>query len=368
MEYNVGYAVSNEFVPILAVSIVSLCKNIQDTDILNLYILNSDISSENKRKLSKLKKIKNFKLHYIYCDNSLFKNIVPGISIHSNYRLMIGSLIPEVDKILFLDADIVITKPLKELWTIDLKDNYIGAVIDPGVELQYKYTIADKEKFPNKRYNTGLMLVNLKKWREEDIEKKLILGAEWYSSKYKNWPDQNVMNMVFKDNILTLDYKYNCCPILKNNNFYQEDGIWEIASKDPVIIHYAGSPKVWEDPNQMFGDIFWDYAKQTPYYESIVGLWQDQKINNMRKQIMKTIDLNNNKIKQEYLNLIKNTEKKQKIIIENLINYRHNLKSYRKYRFLKNITFGETKKQYIEKSYYYKNKIDQVNKEINNGK
>ena len=268
--YDIGYNVSNKYVGCLAISIASILSSSLKNELFNFYVLHSDISEDNKRKINKLKKIKKFNIEYIQMNNKDFKDIANGVSVVSNYRIKISSIKPNLNKILFLDSDIIITESLSKLWNTDLKDNYIAACVDPGIKMQYDYTIKYKELFPDRRFNTGLMLINLKKWRDDNIEQKLIDGMIWYSTIYDMWPDQNVMNMIFNNKILELSPIYNVCPILAQHGLYQDSTMKNIAFSNPKVIHFCGRPKYWEASGLNMSDIFWEYARLTPFYEDFM--------------------------------------------------------------------------------------------------
>lgn len=303
MLFDIAYNVSNEYTHCLAVSIASILKNSKEDESFNFYVLHADITDENKRKINKLKKIKDFNLEYIQMNNDDFKDMPSGVNIASNYRLKIASLKPELSKILFLDADIIALDSLKELYNTNLQDNYIAAVVDPGVNLQYEYTINDKEKFPDRRFNTGVMLANLDKWREDNVEEKIMAGMMWYSKKYFNWPDQNVINMVFKNAIIELPPQYNVCPILAQQGLYQEEGIWEKASCNPKILHFCSRPRYWEAPGLWWSDIFWEYARLTSYYEQFLSMLISQHYINFSTELLKQKFVND---VNDYRKLLKN--------------------------------------------------------------
>ena len=330
MLFDIAYTVSNEYTHCLAVSIASILKNSKEDESFNFYVLHADITDENKRKINKLKKIKDFNLEYIQMNNNDFKDMSEGISIVSNYRLKIASLKPKLSKILFLDADIIVLDSLKELYNTNLQDNYIAAVVDPGVNLQYEYTIDDKEKFPDRRFNTGVMLANLNKWREDNVEEKIMAGMIWYSKKYFAWPDQNVMNMVFKNAIIELPPQYNVCPILAQQGWYQEEGIWEKASLNPKIVHICGMPKYWEQADLWWNDIFWEYARLTPYYEQFLSKLISQHYINFSTEVLK----------QKFVNYVNDYRKlKYKKTLYNLLVI---------FTFGKSKTVKEKKKKYKE--------------------
>lgn len=228
----------------------------------------------------------------------------------------------------------IIMDSMAELYSTDIGENYFAAVIDPGAELQRQYTIEDDDKFPNPRFNTGLMLVNLKKWREDDIERKIFDGLRWYSRKYAAWPDQNVMQMVCKDKILTLDPVYNVSPILKQQNWYQIPGMWEQSSKNPKVIHVCGMPKYWQKSRLMWEDVFWKYAKRTPYYEEFISYLSDAKIEEIKHQI---VDL-----------------------MRHVMHYRRDKMKYWRYKILSKITFGKRRKHYKQKRRELKAQLRQI--------
>lgn len=368
MNINIGYVVSDLYTHILSVSILSLLQNSGADDEFNIFVLNSDVSEESKRKIEMLKEVKDFRIEYINMKNSEFEGIAEGISVVSNYRIKMASVLPKLDKILFLDSDMIIMDSMAELYNTDLGENYFAAVIDPRAELQRQYTIEDDDKFPNPRFNTGVMLVNLKKWREDDIERKIFDGLRWYSKKYACWPDQNVMQMVCKDKILTLNPSYNVSPILKQQNLYQVLGLWEQSSKDPKIIHICGMPKYWQKSRLLWEDIFWKYAKKTPYYEEFISYLSDAKIedvNNSIKAIFIEIDMLKHRIDD--------AEKRRKESIILLDVYFHPFRFFLKkikYRLMKHLTFGKRKRKYKNKYNLIQNRTEsatQFIKEMKNG-
>lgn len=368
MNINIGYVVSDLYTHILSVSILSLLQNSGADDEFNIFVLNSDVSEESKRKIEMLKEVKDFRIEYINMKNSEFEGIAEGISVVSNYRIKMASVLPKLDKILFLDSDMIIMDSMAELYNTDLGENYFAAVIDPGAELQRQYTIEDDDKFPNPRFNTGLMLVNLKKWREDDIERKIFDGLRWYSKKYACWPDQNVMQMVCKDKILTLNPSYNVSPILKQQNLYLVPGLWEQSSKDPKIIHICGMPKYWQKSRLLWEDIFWKYAKKTPYYEEFISYLSDAKIedvNNSIKAIFIEIDMLKHRIDD--------AEKRRKESIILLDVYFHPFRFFLKkikYRLMKHLTFGKRKRKYKNKYNLIQKRTEsatQFIKEMKNG-
>ena len=88
----------------------------------------------------------------------VLKRAAKHISIETNFRLKIASLIPNVEKCIYLDSDLILTENISKLWMQDIDDYYFAAVTDKKVG-----------------FNAGVLLINLKKWREDNLEKKNII-------------------------------------------------------------------------------------------------------------------------------------------------------------------------------------------------
>lgn len=340
---NIGFTVTDNYAQHLAATMASILSNTSKDNELNFFVLNEgDITSETKRRINQLSNIREFNIKYVTVKREDFSEYSPGVHMSTNYRLKVASLIPEVDKILFLDVDLIVLDDIAKLWDIDMTEFYMAAAPDPCQIYQFQLVRSKYiDKFPSVIYNTGVILLNLKKWREDNIEQKLLEGIKWFSAHYEGcWPDQSTLNMVLKDKIRCLDAGWNACPLLgylqsppcAYDSIEQRDAIF----KNPAIIHYAAEQKykAWFDPNLPWADLYWEYLKKTSYYESGV------------------------------LNMIKNTYKHELSDIhdslgllkqQNVINFK-----YKKYKVLKNLTFGRTARRYREKCLHYGALIDNI--------
>lgn len=271
---DIAFTISDNYSCHLATTLASILTNANKEDDFSFYILNAgDITPDNKRRIEKLKKIKDFDLNWVTVDNDLFKNYSTGCHISTNYRLKAASLLPDLSKILFMDVDVIILRSLAELYQTNIDKFYFAAVKDPCTGAFLDYVDDIRTLFPEIPYNTGVMLINLDLWRKDNIEEKLFNTISWYSKKYKRTPDQNSLNIVCKDKIKSLDIRYGACPTL---GFVQKKP-WDYDNKEelkytfekPYILHYASARdfKPWLLPNLPYADYYWEYSKMTPYYE-----------------------------------------------------------------------------------------------------
>ena len=294
-DINIFFTVNDSYTKYLSVSMASIIYNLDKEQIINFFILDGGISDENKRKLNKLKNIKDFNIEYIKIDNSRFENIVKSSQAHitneTNYRFIISSLKPELDKCLFLDADLIADEDITELYNINIDDFYMGAVTDQAPLTKNSWAkhldLAESYSY----VNTGVILVNLKKWREENIEDKLFENVIKYANLLQ-FPDQDILNITLQEKVKNISHIYNAMPV---QNYLVEKEKKE-AFDNPVIIHWAGFMKPWIYSDANYSEYFWKYARMTPFYEEII-----------------------------YRNVLEEVDKKINTIIESLINEKNTL-------------------------------------------
>ena len=261
-----------------ATVILSILKNKHDDEEHVFHILYSSLCDEN---INKLKSVGNVVFHLI--DNSIFEpyfnsGVCKNITIPTLYRLKLPSLLPGVQRILYLDCDLVVLNSLSELYFTEFAQNeYLAAVPDLGFNLHM-----DRMGFENKGhnfyFNAGVCLLDLEKMRHDNIEQKMFeyLKQNWQNISYS---DQDVMNAVLLGNVKKLDRKYNFI----TPNFYF------LNNSHQTIVHFAGV-KPWKigfyNP---YRDIFWQYYMQTPFADDKkqISIMNNAKF--MHKKIMQIL-------------------------------------------------------------------------------
>ena len=263
------FNINSKYTYVASICISSILSNLNKDYKISFYILSKDLKEEDKEKLQSLKHIKEYDIEFIEIDESVFTKKIESsqthISFETNYRFLASSVKPNLDKCIYLDVDLIVLGDLSKLWEINIDEYYMAGVMDQ-LPLIWKEGF---EKLPlAKDYlyvNTGVTVFNLKKWREDDIEKKLLEGFERYSSIIK-YPDQDVLNISLQGKVKYLDLKYNAMPVqqYKNEKFYKQ------AFKDPFIVHWAGYRKPWIYAYVKYGNEFLKYAKKLPFYDEFM--------------------------------------------------------------------------------------------------
>lgn len=187
-----------------------------------------------------------------------------GIEAYS--RLFCSFKLPkEVNKILYLDADMICTGDIKELYNIEFEGKTWVAVQDKGIKEE------DLKRLglpANHEYiNSGMLLINVEKLKENYTAQK-IAELILKNREILIYPDQDFINKFFKGDIKLIDRKYN---LLAKDIRYKD-----LAEK-PLIIHYAGSMKPWGEDVSRFEE---EYIE--PYYE-VLKLQKEYKREKLEK-------------------------------------------------------------------------------------
>jgi lipopolysaccharide biosynthesis glycosyltransferase len=258
---QIVFAVNDKYAVFLAVALRSLLKASCDRLIVN--ILYSNLSKKNKYYFENLCKSKNFPIKFFHIDESNFKGLPQcgHLNIEAYYRMAIPNVL-SANKVLYLDCDLLITSDLSPLFSINLKDFPLGAVVDPifqpidflGMNMGAKY------------FNTGVMLLNLEYWRECNISGNALEYLRVNPHKI-TYADQCALNAIINGNFLQLDSKYN----FQSGHIidYEQSQILEVTL--PEVIHFTGSLKpthyLCESP---YKNLFINELKKTHYRKKII--------------------------------------------------------------------------------------------------
>ena len=207
-----------------------------------------------------------------------------GITKASYYRLFLHRFL-DVDKVLYFDVDVVFKDSIKELYETDINDYVIAAVKDPFInhpdiwnEHKHNCTYWSnyfKDNYRTSYFNAGLLLLNLKKMRELDID-NYISNLCLLSFKFH---DQDILNILaiekFKK-VLYLNAKYNVFAIdiqkvYRATSFSDIFSLQEMSEIEnrPAMIHYVGT-KPWDDPKIYMASLWWKAAKDTIYFKYFI--------------------------------------------------------------------------------------------------
>lgn len=255
------FAVDDNYAPCLYVALKSIFDNASTKYKYNIYVLNSGLSKLNIKRLCDFNTAYS-SIEFIDVEEKLNKIsdklfLRDYFSLATYYRFFIPELFPSLDKILYLDSDIIVKADISELFFSDIKDNLAGVVYEEVMERIKVFGdyVEEGLGIPCKKYfNAGVMLLNLKELRKINVEQKFINLIEKH--KFEVTQDQDYLNVILKDRCSYFDLGWNKTPFKEV----------EFDKKDLKIIHYKLSFKPWLYDDVLYSEYFWKYAAATPYY------------------------------------------------------------------------------------------------------
>ncbi|HET1884844.1 TPA: glycosyltransferase family 8 protein [Streptococcus pneumoniae] len=225
-------------------TIKSVCSHNRD---IRFYIFNSDFPTEWFQLMNKRLSVLNSEIINIKITDDTISHFhlpTPHLSSATYLRYFIPNFVFE-KKVLYLDSDIVVTSSLTALFDIDLDGYPLGVVPD--------IPTTDEE------FNSGVLLIDTNRWREEDIYRQLFeLTIAHHEHVYG---DQGIFNILFKDRWKRLDITYNLQVGVDAHRYYMGDYDWyELFEGVPCIIHYTTENKPWKHFRfNRFRDVWWFY-------------------------------------------------------------------------------------------------------------
>lgn len=212
---HIVYASDDKFAGILGISMVSLYENNKDMENIIVYIMDGGISVSNKKKINSVSGLYNrpFPIWIKAKDISKELNIEVNIdrgSLSQYSRLFISSLLPEnLERVLYLDCDIIINKPINELWNLNLHGKTIAALKD-AFSKYYRINISLHTN--DIMFNSGVMLIDLERWKNQKIESRLLRFIIFKNGKIQQG-DQGALNAVLSHDVYCFEPKYNSVTI-----------------------------------------------------------------------------------------------------------------------------------------------------------
>ena len=265
-EIPIFFSTDDNYVPFLDVTIRSLIANASKEYQYKIIVLNTGLNPENIAKVESLEN-DNFSIEFADISQAVkdIEHMLPNcyhFGLATWYRLFIQSLFPQYDKILYLDCDIIVLGDVSELYFTDLEGNSIAGVVENWILHSPIFSLYTKEAVgvESKDYiNAGIMVMDLARFRQDRVEERFVELINTYNFDVID-PDQAYINYLCKGKIKYLPFAWNRTPLEM------------VECEKPKIVHYALGAKPWHVPDMFLGGYFWDYAKESPFYEYIESI------------------------------------------------------------------------------------------------
>lgn len=280
----------NGFIVPLVTMLTSLSKNLE-ISLVKVNIVTYELSIVQIHQIEQILNYSNLELKF-YDGNSIIPDVFPECEQYpkSIYLKLYGlNLVSsDIDKILYLDTDLIILASIHHLFEMDLNNTMLLAVPEMGESLQYAsskngiYNYKDLNIPDNhKMLNSGVLLINLNKWRKENIISKMETYSKIHRNSIKLF-DQELFNVFFWNDWKILNPQWNVSTDYYNRKGWLLDEVtqqeYENIRKDAKIIHYTKVPKPWihkcEHPDKKIWETYFQYSLANaplgfkPYYKN----------------------------------------------------------------------------------------------------
>lgn len=270
---NIIISANSKYMRYLYVMLTSLFENNKRENI-TVYVMQRDFTENDEKFIRELGEKFEISVEFLYVEESLFAGLPTNskFSLETYFRLIMSELLPDtVDKILYLDVDIIIRGNIRSFYDTDITDYIAAACQDTDHPVLEKKKKELFHRTGDMRYfNAGVMLWNIKRLRAE-YSFDCFMKAAAELGFLLQYADQEILNYLLYNHIYYCDAeKYNFIVRGEQNES-------EIGDGNALILHYAGC-NPWQNgqKNNLYR-IWWDYAKKTPFYMGLLeeNLWRE---------------------------------------------------------------------------------------------
>ena len=268
---------SNEkLAPIFGVVVTSIGINVTSDDV-TIHLVHNSLKPRTVKRLQKIADKYKVELDFKQIDTDILKDCYFDKSKHYGdimmfARLLLSSVLPDLDKIIYLDCDIVVLKDLQSLWNLDISD--VAVAMAPGLTFEDKKSLNRLGMTSGYYLNSGVILMNLDYWRKHDVQNRVISYILEKGDKLI-YNDQDALNSILQNEHEELHIKYNFSYYYFHRliGVLYKEKIHEIieARDNPIIFHYFGPLKPWSLGAYLPGkELFIKYQKLSGWNYKII--------------------------------------------------------------------------------------------------
>ncbi len=275
---DVVYVSNEAYARHLCVSLCSLCDSNQDEDALRFYVISTGISPGSEEKIRETAASFDREVRFLpFSDlrERLGAADTGPFDVSTMGRLFLGEILPEeLTRVLYLDCDTVVLRPLHRLWRTGLKGCVLGAVEEPTIypEVREYLDLAANEPY----FNAGVLLIDLGKWRADNVQSRVLEYYKRIGSRAL-FNDQDALNGLLRGRIRELLPKWN---FFTNYRYFRYSTLVErspsyslipresfcAAKRHPAVVHYAGDERPWRaGARNPYGAAYERYLEMTPW-------------------------------------------------------------------------------------------------------
>ena len=247
---NILITLDENYFPRLRVLLTSLKMN-DPGEHFDIYLLYSGLSERMLRAVERWCRAAGYEFHPIRMDGDLFENapVSSRYPTEMYYRLLASRLLPqELNRIIYLDPDILVINSLKPLWETDMKGRLFAAAAHTGKTNLANNINQVRLGTTHKYFNSGVLLINLDQGRKEILPEEIFQYAGEHAKELL-LPDQDILNAVFGSRTLELDdYLWNYDARNYSTYLLRSGGVCDMdwVMGNTGILHFCGKTKPWQ--------------------------------------------------------------------------------------------------------------------------
>jgi lipopolysaccharide biosynthesis glycosyltransferase len=273
----------------LAVALSSALRNLRAGQAAQVYVLNDGITTAKRMRIERVVQAARAEaqFHWVEADMLPVRHL-PTSKQYSRamyLRLLIPDLLPQHQRAIYLDSDLIVERDLAELWDMPLGDAFCLAVenyTDPTVATALRHVVQEPKIDPNIPYlNSGVLLMNLHRWRDEQMTAQVIGVLEQYHSEFL-FPDQDAISVALAGRWLKLDPRWNVQQSTladygprRHMSAADSAAFQAKVANNPFIMHFTGTRKPWHHRYRgVTNDRFLHYVARSGWFAPPAGaLW-----------------------------------------------------------------------------------------------
>ena len=253
-DFHIAFGIDKNFARGMGILIDAIHSHNTEEKVI-FHVFTDGINQNDLDKLKKLTAYQNINIKIYYIDINVFKNLPTTLawSYATYYRFIMGKVLHGmVDKVLYIDADILCIGQLAELKNIDMADNIVLAISEEG-----QFNVKRLGIQQGKYFNAGVLYIDINKWNDAQIAEQAVRLLQENPEKY-TYLDQDVLNILLDGKTCFIDRKWNYLYDMRKMNSELPKGV--------IFIHFIGD-KPWQrwSEHHFMVNFYNEYAQKTPW-------------------------------------------------------------------------------------------------------
>ncbi len=277
-DQHIVFGVDGKFKAHALITILSIMKHAGDR-VYHFHLISSELTPADNPRLARLFQGSRHGVTLHHLPDQLFATL-PVTELFTRatyYRFLAPLILPQAEKLLYLDADMVCINPLNELWQIPTGPGAVALVVGEIASLQP--VLAKNAGLRGERYfNAGMMLIDVAQWRADNISERAFTLLSEHGRNFQ-YLDQDALNILLEDKVTFVSPRFNTLTMLAHD----DRGYTLDVPAETCLIHYAGADKPWQVWNQQFvvhhyRDIYQDSPLSTMAFDQPANAQQAKRM------------------------------------------------------------------------------------------